>query len=80
MAKFTDETPESEGEDFIFEPVDYTLYISAACEVMRNLADYEPMTKDNQIRKAMILRKCIRMIDHSIGELYNELFAEDPEE
>lgn len=29
MAKFTDETPEEEGEDFIFEPVDYTLYIWA---------------------------------------------------
>lgn len=80
MAKFTDEEPEGEGEEYVFEPVDYTLYISAACEVMRNLSDYEPLTKDNQIRKAMILRKCMRMIEHSIGELYNELFAEEPEE
>jgi hypothetical protein len=83
MAKFTDEDPESDpagSEDFIFEPLDYSVYINAACNVLDAINQYEPLTKDNQLKKARILRKCLKMIDYSVEELYKELFHEEEEE
>ena len=83
MAKFTDEDPESDpagSEDFIFEPLDYNAYINSACNVLDTIRDYEPITKDNHLKKARILRKCLRIIDYSIEELYKELFHEEDEE
>ena len=81
MAKFTDEDPDlNESEDFYFEPTDYNIYINSACNVLDAIRDYEPITKDNQLKKARILRKCLRIIDYSIEELYKELFHEEDEE
>jgi len=81
MAKFTDEDPDlNESEDFIFEPLDYSVYINAACNVLDAINQYEPLTKDNQLKKARILRKCLKMIDYSVEELYKELFHEEEEE
>jgi hypothetical protein len=87
MVKFTDEDPEevpegefAESEDFIFEPTDYNSYIVAACNVLATIGEYEPLTRDNQVKKARILRKCLRIIDYSIGEIYSEIFEDEPEE
>jgi hypothetical protein len=87
MAKFTDEDPEgvpegefAESEDFVFEPTDYNSYILAACNVLATMGEYEPLTRDNQVKKARILRKCLRIIDYSIGEIYTEIFEDEPEE
>jgi len=81
MAKFTDEDPDvNESEEFIFEPVDYSVYINAACNVLDAINQYEPMTKDNQLKKARILRKCLRIVEHSVDEIYKELFDEEEEE
>jgi hypothetical protein len=83
MAKFTDEDPESDpagSEDFIFEPVDYSVYINSACNVLDVINHYEPLTKDNQLKKARILRKCLRIVEHSVDELYKELFDQEEEE
>jgi hypothetical protein len=81
MAKFTDEDPElNESEDFIFEPVDYSVYINSACNVLDVINHYEPLTKDNQLKKARILRKCLRIVEHSVDELYKELFDQEEEE
>jgi hypothetical protein len=41
---------------------------------------YEPLTKDNQLKKARILRKCLRIVEHSVDELYKELFDQEEEE
>jgi hypothetical protein len=83
MAKFTDEDPENdstESEEFIFEPTDYNVYINAACNVLDAIRDYEPLTRDNQLKKARILRKCLRIVEHSVDEIYKELFDQDEEE
>lgn len=87
MAKFTDEDTEevpegefAESEDFTFEPNDYNSYILAACNVLATIGEYEPLTRDNQVKKARILRKCLRIIDYSIGEIYSEIFEDEPEE
>lgn len=78
MEKSTEQEPEE--EEIFLEPVDFTIYINAASEALRCMQDYEPLTKDNQNKKKSIIRKCIRMIDFSINELYNELFTENPDE
>jgi len=83
MEKFTDEDPESdstESEEFVFEPIDYSSYISSACNVLDVITQYEPLTKDNQLMKARILRKCLRIIDYSLEEIYKELFDKEEEE
>jgi hypothetical protein len=87
MAKYTDEDPAelpegdfAESEDFIFEPADYNVYINSACNVLDAIRDYEPLTRDNQLKKASILRKCLRIIEHSVDEIYSEIFEDEPEE
>jgi hypothetical protein len=87
MAKFTDEDPIelpegdfAESEEFIFEPADYNGYINSACNVLDAIRDYEPLTRDNQLKKARILRKCLRIVEHSVDEIYKELFDQDEEE
>jgi len=87
MAKYTDEDPAelpegdfAESEEFIFEPADYNVYINSACNVLDAIRDYEPLTRDNQLKKARILRKCLRIIDYSIGKIYSEIFEDEPEE
>jgi len=81
MAKFTDEDPDlNESEDFVFEPIDYSVYINAACNVLDAINQYEPLTKENQLKKARILRKCLRIVEHSVDEIYKELFDQEEEE
>jgi hypothetical protein len=87
MEKFTDEDPEelpesdfTESEEFTFEPTDHNAYIVSACNVLDAINQYEPLTRDNQQKKARILRKCLRIIDYSIDEIYKELFEEEEEE
>jgi hypothetical protein len=48
--------------------------------VLDAIRDYEPLTRDNQLKKARILRKCLRIIDYSIGKIYSEIFEDEPEE
>lgn len=81
MAKFTDEDPDlNESEDFVFEPIDYSVYINAACNVLDAINQYEPLTKENQLKKARILRKCLGIVEHSVDEIYKELFDQEEEE
>lgn len=75
-----EKSTEPEEEEIYLEPIDYSTYITAAAQALTCMQDYEPLTKDNQNKKKSIIRKCIRMIDFSINELYNELFTENPEE
>jgi hypothetical protein len=75
-----EKSTEEEEHEIIFEPIDYTVYINAASEAIRALSDYEPLTKENQNKKSMILRKSIQMISFCICELYDELFTKSEDE
>lgn len=58
------------------EYVDYSEidYISAAYYALDAVEGSNPMTKEGQRQAARIRRKCLRIIDHCITELYDQLF------
>ena len=55
-------------------------YISAAYYALDAAESANMMTKDGQMRMNRIKRKCLRIIDHCVSELYDELFNDDNEE
>ena len=72
------ETPDEE----IDGEIEYTTreeYILCAVNAMNAVAEIDPMEKSGISRKNRIIRKCLRIIDDMVGEMYDELFSEDEE-
>lgn len=68
--------PESEEIADEVEYIDYSEmdYITAAYYALDAVESSNPMTKEGQRQTARIRRKCLRIIDHCITELYEQLF------
>jgi len=68
----------SEGLEH-FEYVEYSEmdYITAAYYALDAAESSNPMTKEGQRQMARIRRKCLRIIDHCITELYDQLFDDE---
>lgn len=79
--ELTDGDEPVEGEEFdVVESGNTAIdYISAAYYALDAAEAANMMTKDGQMRMARIKRKCLRIIDHCIGELYDEIFEDDPD-
>lgn len=71
----------TEGEEFEVVESENTAidYITAAYYALDAAESANMMTKEGQVRMNRIKRKCLRIIDHCIGELYDEIFEEDNE-
>jgi hypothetical protein len=85
MEKFIDQdenVDESAENQIEFETVGNTAieYISAAYYALDACEHANLMTKDGQMRLARIKRKCLKIIDHCITEMYDELFDNDDSE
>lgn len=61
------------------EYVDFTEmdYITAAYYALDAAENSNPMTKEGQRQMSRIRRKCLRIIDHCITELYDQLFDDE---
>jgi len=74
------EAPADNSEGFEqIEYVDFTEmdYITAAYYALDAAESSNPMTKEGQRQMARIRRKCLRIIDHCITELYDQLFDDE---
>jgi hypothetical protein len=84
MEKFIDqdESVDKSAENIEFEYAQNTAieYISAAYYALDACEHANLMTKDGQMRLARIKRKCLKIIDHCITEMYDELFDNDDPE
>ena len=75
----TKETDETEAEGL----VEFTTredYMSCSYYALSAIADTDPWTEEGKKRKARIVRKCLRIIDEMVGEMYDELFNPDEDE
>jgi hypothetical protein len=77
-----DENIDETAENIEFEVPGNTAieYISAAYYALDACEHANLMTKDGQMRLARIKRKCLKIIDHCISEMYDELFDNDDPE
>lgn len=71
--------PEGEEEiDFMaYSDLDY---ITAAHAALSSVEGANPMTMEDQKRVRRITRKALAIIDHCLGEMYNELFDDKSED
>jgi hypothetical protein len=76
-----DESQENDEYEVIQES-EHTLidYITAAYYGLDAVEQANMMTKDGQMRMARIKRKCLKIIDHCISEMYAEIFDNDDPE
>lgn len=76
-----DESHENDEYEVIQES-EHTLidYITAAYYGLDAVEQANMMTKDGQMRMARIKRKCLKIIDHCISEMYAEIFDNDDPE
>ena len=81
MEESTNNIELTDGEEFeVIESGNTAIdYITAAYYALDAAESANMMTKEGQIRMNRIKRKCLRIIDHCIGELYDEIFEEDNE-
>lgn len=79
--ELTDSDEPVDGEEFDVVESENTAidYITAAYYALDAAEAANMMTKDGQMRMARIKRKCLRIIDHCIAELYDEIFEDDPD-
>jgi hypothetical protein len=76
-----DESQENDEYEVIQES-EHTLidYITAAYYGLDAVEQANMMTKDGQMRMARIKRKCLKIIDYCISEMYAEIFDNDDPE
>ena len=81
MDESTNDIELTDGEEFeVIESTNTAIdYITAAYYALDAAESANMMTKEGQVRMNRIKRKCLRIIDHCIGELYDEIFEEDNE-
>jgi hypothetical protein len=79
MEESTNDIELTDGEEFEVIQSENTAidYITAAYYALDAAESANMMTKEGQMRMNRIKRKCLRIIDHCIGELYDEIFDED---
>jgi hypothetical protein len=88
MEKSTNDIELTDGDEFLddeFEVVEEIgntaiEYISAAYYALDAAESANMMTKDGQVRMNRIKRKCLRIIDHCVSELYDELFDDNDDQ
>jgi hypothetical protein len=88
MEKSTNDIELTDGDEFLddeFEVVQEVGntaidYISAAYYALDAAESANMMTKDGQVRMNRIKRKCLRIIDHCVSELYDELFDDNDDQ
>jgi hypothetical protein len=71
------EQEEQEGE---VETTSREDYISSAYNALSAILEVTTLTKQDEIRKARITRKCLRILDDLVGEMYDELFNPEDDE
>lgn len=88
MEKSTNDIELTDGDEFlddefqVVQEVGNTAidYISAAYYALDAAESANMMTKDGQVRMNRIKRKCLRIIDHCVSELYDELFDDNDDQ
>lgn len=55
-------------------------YIACAYNAMNAADTYNAITKIDADRVKRIKRKCLRIIDEMVGEMYSELFSDEDED
>lgn len=77
-----DEIIDENDEYEVIQESEHTLidYITAAYYGLDAVEQANMMTKDGQMRMARIKRKCLKIIDHCISEMYAEIFDNDDTE
>jgi hypothetical protein len=88
MEKSTNDIELTDGDEFdnqefeVVEEIGNTAidYISAAYYALDAAESANMMTKDGQMRMNRIKRKCLRIIDHCVSELYDELFDDNDDQ
>jgi hypothetical protein len=80
--KLTDPDDSNDDEFEVIQEVGNTAidYISAAYYALDAAESANMMTKDGQMRMNRIKRKCLRIIDHCVSELYDELFDDNDDQ
>jgi hypothetical protein len=80
--KLTDPDESNDDEFEVIQEIGNTAidYISAAYYALDAAESANMMTKDGQMRMNRIKRKCLRIIDHCVSELYDELFDDNDDQ
>ena len=68
-----------ENEEIFFEPSSNHDYISSAYNALSAVDDFDTsiMSKRDKAAVNRIRRRCIRIIDHCLNDIYEELFDEN---
>ena len=75
-----DNTPDQEQEqDGILEFTTREEYIQCSCSALADIESIDAYTAADKARLNRIKRKCLRILDSMVSEMYDELFEEDEE-
>lgn len=73
------ENEEPIEEEGILEFTTREEYITCACNALNSTESIDAMTAADKARLNRIRRKCLRILDDLVCEMYDELFEEDEE-
>ena len=74
-----DNKPEEQEAEGILEFTTREEYITCACNALNSTESIDAMTAADKARLNRIRRKCLRILDDLVCEMYDELFEEDEE-
>jgi len=69
-----DSTPQDDG---LLEFTTREEYINCACAALSSVESINTMTASDTAKVNRIRRKCLRIIDEMVNEMYDELFEEE---
>ena len=67
-------------EDAILEFTTREEYITCACNALSTVECINAMTAADEARVKRIVKKCLRILDSMVGEMYEELFEAEDED
>ena len=67
-------------QEAIFEFTTREEYINCSCSALSAIDSIDAMTATDKSRLSRIKRKCLKILDQLVGEMYDELFDHDEED
>lgn len=70
-------TIEEQETEFVIDDTPDHVYLSAMCEAYVTADMVNPMSGEDEKRKARIMSRSLRLIDRIVGEIYKDFISRD---
>lgn len=66
--------------EYVVEETTRSEYIACSYNAIQAVSELTTFTKEDERRKVRVIKKCLRIIENYVNEMYDEIFEEENED